>query len=147
MQPTAFDFSDILMQNDEWPRIPKPIDGLSETDSAVIRWFGRLVASRDDGTLKIEYVAWFVARLLTMGGVLVWLAQDGELLDDGLRDIFAECAELVPEPWAGFLRWSSDAGNVQAFRAWPPYTSDDNLDGLVDRPSSQRHRKRSGRRR
>lgn len=147
MQPTAFDFSDIFIQNDEWPRIPKPIDGLSETDSAVIRWFGRLVASRDADTLQLEFVAWFVARLLSMGGVLVWLAQDGQLLDDGLREIFAESAELVPEPWAGFLRWSSDAGNVEAFRAWPAYTSDDNLDGRVDRPRPARRAKGSRRHR
>jgi hypothetical protein len=147
MQPTEFDFSDIFIQNDAWPRVPRPIDGLSETDSAIIRWLGRLVASRADGTLQIEYVAWFVARLLTMGGVLVWLAQDRQLLDDGLREVFAESAELVPDPWAGFLRWSSDADNLEAFRAWPAYTSDDNLDGRVDLPRSARRAKGSRRRR
>jgi len=145
MQPTTFDFSDIFIKNDEWPRVPRPIEGLSETDSSIVRWFGRLVASRDDGTLQIEYVAWFVARLLTMGGVLVWLAQDGELLDCGLREIVAESAELVPEPWAGFLRWSSVPGNLEAFRAWPPYTSVDNLDGRPQRPPSRAARRSRGR--
>src|SRR3954470_11909168 len=97
MQQADFDFSDLYIQNDAWPRIPPPIEGLSETDSAVVRWFGRLVASRDDGTLQIDCVAWFVARLLSQGGVLVWLGQDGELLDAGLREIFAQSAEQVPE--------------------------------------------------
>jgi hypothetical protein len=147
MTPTDFDFSDIFIMNDEWPLVPRPIDGLSETDSAMIRWFGRLVASRDDGSLQIDYVAWFVARMLTMGGVLVWLAQDGQLLDNGLREIFAESAELVPEPWAGFLRWSGDADNLESFRAWPAYTSDDNLDGRIDRPRSTGRAKGSRRRR
>ena len=147
MRPTAFDFSDIFLCNDEWPRVPKPIEGLSETDSAIIRWFGGLVDRRDDGTLEIEYVAWFVARLLTMGGVLVWLAQDGQLLDQGLREIFAASAELVPEPWAGFLRWSSDADNLAAFRAWPAYTSEDNLDGRIEPPRRTRQANRSRRRR
>ena len=147
MQPTAFDFSDLIFVNDDWPCVRRPIAGLSETDSAIIRWFGRLVTSRADGSLKIEYVAWFAARMLTMGGVLVWLAQDGELLDAGLDRIFAESAELVPEPWAGFLHWASDRRNLEAFRAWPPYTSDDNLDGRPERPRQGRPRKRSGRRR
>lgn len=146
MQPTDFDFSDIFIRNDEWPRVPRPIEGLSATDSAVIRWFGRLVASREDGSLEIEYVAWFVARLLTMGGVLVWLAQDRQLMDNGLREIFAESAELVPEPWAGFLRWSSEGDNVEAFRAWPPYTSNDNVDGRFDGPPRRRPKTRSRRR-
>ncbi|MDX6199920.1 MAG: hypothetical protein QOJ79_3071 [Actinomycetota bacterium] len=147
MEHTDFDFSDIFIQNPEWPRVPLAIPRLSETDSAVIRWFGRLVASHNDGTLQIEYVAWFVARMLSNGGILVWLAQDGGLLDSGLREIFAESAKLVPEPWAGFLRWSSDAGNLDSFRAWPPYTSEDNVDGYIDRPPMARRGKGSRRRR
>ncbi len=94
MQPTEFDFSDIFIKNDEWPRVPKPIDGLCGTDSAVIRWFGRLVASRNDGT----------------------------------------------------LRWSSDRSNLEAFRAWPACTSDDNLDGRLEGPV-RRPKKRTSRRR
>lgn len=145
MTPTEFDFSDIIFVNDEWPRSPKPIDGLNDTDSAIVRWMGKLVASRADGSLQIEFVAWFVARLLSMGGVLVWLGQDQKLLEAGLQEIFGESAELVPEPWAGFLRWASDPSNVDGFRAWPAYSSTDNLEAHL-RPRD-RQRKPAPRRR
>lgn len=142
MTPTAFDFSDIIFANDERPRA---LPGLSETDAAIVRWLRRIVVSRAEGTLKVEYIAWFAARLLTMGGVLVWLGQEQDLLDAGLRDILAESADLVPEPWAGFLRWISVPGNADCFRSWPAYTSDDDLDGRP-RPMD-RQRKASPRRR
>lgn len=61
------------------------------------------------------------------------------------NDEWPRIPKPVPAPWAGFLRWSSDAGNLEAFRAWPPYTFEDNLDGYVDRPrpgGGQRPRRR-----
>ena len=50
--PTAFDFSDILIRNDEWPRNPRPLEGLNETDSAIVRWLRKVVTRREAGTLR-----------------------------------------------------------------------------------------------
>ncbi len=145
MTTTAFDFSDIIFTNDERPRA---LPGLSETDTAIVRWLRRLVASREDGSLEVEYVAWFLARLLTNGGVLVWLGQERELLDSGLRDILVESAALVPEPWSSFLHWAGQPGNAECFQSWPTYTSHDNLDNLDSRPRRvDRQRKATPRRR
>jgi hypothetical protein len=135
MTDPAFDFSDIIFTTPATTPIPR----LSGTDTAIIRWFERLLDSRDVGRLQVDAIAWFLGRLVIHGGVLVWLAQDGRLLDRGLCDLFAEASELVPEPWAGFLRWSGDRENLTCFESWEQYRSDDNWD---PRPKIQPKRRR-----
>ncbi len=122
MTDTAFDFSDIIFTTPP----TAPIKRLSHSDTAIVRWFDRLLDSRDAGTLQVDAIAWFLGRMVINGGILVWLAQDGRLLDRGLCDLFAEAAELVPEPWAGVLRWSGQRDNLTCFESWPEYSSEDN---------------------
>lgn len=100
-----------------------PIPGLDQSDANVVHWF-RLFAMRyQEGGLVTEGIAWFVARCLCMTEVLIWLGQEQDLLQSGLADLFAECADLVTEPWAGFVRWASDTGNTAQFLLQPPYES------------------------
>ena len=99
------------------------LPGLSCRDTAVVDALMRLVDRWNDGDLDGASYAWFLARLMCSTDLIVWLAQDQDLLDDGLDDLIVACAGYLPEPWAGFLRWCGDRNNLEAFQDWPPYAS------------------------
>lgn len=140
LKSMTLDFSEILF-TDAWQyrNTPPPV-GLNGSDAAIVRWFQRVVEHRRDGSIELENVAWFAARFLCLGGIVVWLGQEQELLADGLADFFADCAEVVPEPWSGFLRWASDPDNTVQFLNQPPYVSEEPFD---ERPLSRAARRRA----
>lgn len=142
MTTAAVDFSDIYF-TDAWKYRDDPLPrDLNATDTAIVRWFRRVVEHRAEGTLDVACIAWFAARFLCMGGILVWLAQEEDLLDAGLRDLLRECADFVPEPWSGFLRWSSEPTNTDVFRSWPPYDSSQDDDSPPPQPNRRARRAR-----
>jgi hypothetical protein len=100
-----------------------PPGELSCTDDYLVARLRLCVEEARTRPGQLPHIARLVSRILCSTDLIVWVAQDEQLLEEGLADLMARCARWAPEPWAGFLRWCSDPLNTDGFLDWPPYVS------------------------